>query len=98
MKQPKPEFNLDSILNNPVDAKRLKGFIDESVLEKEQIARHNEGLKDIRNEAKDALGIPPALFNHLVKTKFNESLKEEHEKLDATDQTLSKLYGESVAE
>lgn len=92
-KQPKPEFNLDSILNNPVDAKRLKGFIDEALLHKTKIKAANEDITDIRNEAKDSLGIPPALFNTLVKTKFNESLEQDQEKLDATDLTLTKLYG-----
>jgi len=92
-KQPKPEFNLESILNNPVDAKKLKGFIDESLIFKGKIRTANDDLKGIREGVKDDLGVPPALFNHLVKTKFNESLQQEHEKLEATDATLSKLYG-----
>lgn len=96
-KQETPEFNLESILSNPVDAKTLKGFIDEACLSKSKIRSENEAITDIRNEAKDKLGMPPSLFNHLVKTKFNEDLEKEHARLEATDQALTKLYGVSGA-
>ena len=92
-KTAKPEFSLETILNNPVDSRTLKGFIDEAMLSKGKIKMENEGLTDIRNEAKDKLGIPPGLFNNLVKTKFNESLKADHEKLEQTDLAITKLYG-----
>jgi hypothetical protein len=97
-KQPKPEFNLDSILNNPVQAKELKGYIEESLIHKRAIANANNGIADIRTEAKDSLGIPPGLFNYLVKTKFKEAedaLEKDQEKVDSADAALTKLYGSS---
>lgn len=93
-KTPKNDFSIETILSNPVDSRALKGFIDEAIIAKQKVKLENEGLADIRNEAKDKLGIPPGLFNHLVKTKFNESLKAEREKMETTDTTLVSLYGE----
>jgi hypothetical protein len=92
----KPEFNITSILNNPVDSKTLKGFIDEALLHKNTIANANAGISDIRNEAKEQLGIPPAQFMHMVNTKFKESLKKEKDKVDVTEGALGKLYGDSA--
>lgn len=96
-KQDKTEFNILTILNNPVDSKTLKGFIDEALLEKNKVANANMAITDIRNEAKDKLGIPPGQFNHMVSTKFNESLAREKDKFENTEETLGKLYGDSAA-
>jgi hypothetical protein len=93
-KTPKNDFSIETILSNPVDHRALKGFIDEAIISKQKVKLENEGLADIRNEAKDKLGIPPGLFNHLVKTKFNESLQAEREKMENIDTTLVALYGE----
>jgi hypothetical protein len=95
-KPQKAEFSLETILSNPVDSKTLKGFIDESILCKTKVRTENEALADIRNEAKEKLCIPPSLFNNLVKTKFNESLEADQAKLEATDATLTKLYGTAI--
>jgi hypothetical protein len=93
-KQAKTEFSIETILSNPVDSRTLKGFIDESIISKTKVKMENESLADIRNEAKDKLGIPPGLFNQLVRTKFNESLKADREKMEVVDDTLVSLYGE----
>jgi hypothetical protein len=97
-KQSKPEFNLDSILNNPVDSKTLQGFIDEAVLCREAKKSQNEAEADIRNEARDKLGIPPAMFNFLVKTRFADSLKTDKDKVEAGETVMEKLYGVSIEE
>lgn len=91
------EFSLETILSNPVDARTLKGFIDESILCKTKVKMENEALADIRNEAKEKLGIPPGLFNTLVRTKFNESLEADQAKMEATDATLTALYGTATS-
>jgi len=92
-KQPKPEFNFDSILNNPVDARKLKEFIDYSCEIKGKIEVHAADLKQQRDDAKENLGIPPALFNTLVKAKFNDGISAEKEKVDQADLALYKLWG-----
>ncbi len=61
------ETNLETIVNNPADAKTLKGFIEEFVICSDKIKREREAQKDIRNEAKDKLGIKPKQFNMLVR-------------------------------
>lgn len=95
-KTAKPEFSLETILNNPVDSKTLKGFIDEALLSKGKIKLENEALSDIRNEAKDNLGIPPSLFNYLVKVQFSDSLNTDNEKVEQADLVSSKLYGNGI--
>jgi len=92
-KQPKPEFNLDSLLNNPVDSRRLKEFIDYSVELKHKMKIHADDLKSQRDDAKDTLGIPPSLFNTLVKAKFNDGIADEKEKVDSADLALYRLWG-----
>jgi hypothetical protein len=93
-KAPKEDFSIETILKNPVDARTLKGFIDEAIIIKTKIQLENSGLADIRTEAKDKLGIPPGMLNHLVNTKFKESLVAERNKLETTDTALVSLYGE----
>lgn len=92
-KQPKAEFNLDSILNNPVASKQLKEFIDYSVELKQKMKIHQDDLKSQRDDAKENLGIPPGLFNTLVKAKFNDGISDEKEKVDNADLALYKLWG-----
>lgn len=93
-KAPKQDFSIETILKNPVDSRMLKGFIDEAIISKTKIQLENSALADIRTEAKDKLGIPPGTFNHLVNTKFKESLAQERTKFETTDTTLVTLYGE----
>jgi uncharacterized protein (UPF0335 family) len=73
-------------LHSDDDRKKLRGFIDECVLVKQKIKMEQETLKDIRSEAKDNLGIPPKIFNKLVKVAFNDSFqteKQEYEEFEA---------------
>lgn len=70
-KQPKLEFNIDTIVNNPVTKRQLEGFIEELVLCEQKISQEREAVKDIRNEAKDALGIPGKLLGKLVRERMN---------------------------
>lgn len=71
MKKTKVEFSLDGLLNNPVTKKQLEGFIEESVLCRSKIKTEQEAIRDIRNEAKDSLGIPGKILGKLVKESMN---------------------------
>lgn len=93
-KQKKPDFNIDTILKNPVDARMLKCLIDTALISKTKIELENAAISDQRTEAKDKLGMPPGVFNHLVQTRFKQSLAAERTKLETTDTTLVTLYGE----
>lgn len=97
-KQPTPEFNIDSILSNPVDSKTLQGFIDEAVLCRQKKKTESESEADIRTEAKDKLGIPPGMFNFLVKTRFSDTLKSDKDKVEAGETVMDKLYGVTYEE
>lgn len=95
-KQKKPDFNIDTILKNPVDARMLKCLIDTALISKTKIDLENAAIADQRNEAKDKLGMPPAVFNKLVSVKHNQSLAQERAKMETTDTTLVTLYGENA--
>ena len=65
----KVEFSLDAITGNPVTKGQLEGFIEEIYLGKQKVATENEAIKDIRNEAKDSLGIPGKVLMRLVRER-----------------------------
>lgn len=67
----KVEFNIDTIINNPVTKRQLEGFIEELVLCEQKISSEREAVKDIRNEAKDSMGIPGKLLGKLVRERMN---------------------------
>ena len=92
-KKEKVEFDLQSILSNPVDAKTLQGFIDEAVICRTKKKFETEAEADIKNEAKDKLGIPAETFNFLVKTRFNDTLKKDKDKVSDAEEVMEKLYG-----
>jgi len=70
-KKQKVEFSLETITNNPVTKKQLEGFIEEIQLHRGHIKTHQDGIKDILGEAKDAIGIPPKFLNGLVNEVMN---------------------------
>ena len=79
----KTEFSIESITSNETAKKRLLGFIGEAILAKRKIKTEQETLKDIRNEAKDSIGIPPKVFNKLLRLQLEgASLDQEMEELE----------------
>ncbi len=89
----KVEFDLQSILSNPTDTKTLQGFIDEAVICRQRKQMESEAEADIKNEAKDKLGIPAGMFAYLVKTRFKDSIKADKEKVEAGEEVLDRIYG-----
>lgn len=79
-KKAKPEFSIDKVLNDDVLMKQLEGFIEEVVLVQEKINLEKESLKDIKNEAKDSMGLPPKTLLKLVRLKTGQSSIEGAEK------------------
>lgn len=65
------EFSLSTIQANTAMKKQLEGYIEEIVLHKNKMKDASLGIKDIRGEAKDSLGIPPKILNKLVKEKMD---------------------------
>ena len=62
------EVTLESILNNPVTAKTLDGFIQEINLCQGKIASERVAIKDILAEAKDKLGLKSSLVRKLARS------------------------------
>ena len=86
-KKQKVEFSLDQLIKNPVTAKQLTGFIEEIMLCKVKMQQESEAVKDIRNEAKDSLGVPGKILNKLVKERMNPgSIESEVHDLDDVQQ------------
>ena len=67
----KVEFSLSSIQANPVQMKQLEGFIEEIVLWKSKVKTAQEGIADIRGQAKDTIGIPGKILMKLVRESIS---------------------------
>lgn len=92
-KQPKPQaVSLDSILSNPSDKSKLEAYIKEAVIHKEKIKFEQEGIKDIREDAFEQIGIEPKIFNELVKIKFKGNYAEEKDRISDIDSALELLF------
>ena len=50
VKKAKPEFSIESVLNDDNLKKQLEGFIEEVILCKQQMDQQKEAMKDIKNE------------------------------------------------
>ena len=92
----KTEFSLESITSNEVAKKRLLGFIEEAALCRRKIKTENEALKDIRNEARDSINIPPKVFNKLLRLQMEnentiEKEMEDLEKIGCLNDMLEAL-------
>lgn len=93
-KKAKPEFSIDRVLNDENLLKQLEGFIEELILSQGKINQEKEALKDIKNEAKDSMGIPPKTLQKLVRLKSGQSSLEGAEKeLEELRQLLEAISG-----
>lgn len=79
-KKAKPEFSIENVLNDENLKKQLEGFIEEVILCKQKLEQEKEAMKDIKNEAKDSMGIHPKVLLKLVKLKSGEATLEGAEK------------------
>ena len=75
-----PEFSIDKVLNDDNLKKQLEGFIEEAILVQTEIATQKDSLKNIRDEAKDSIGITPRMLMKLVRLKTGQSSLEGAEK------------------
>lgn len=74
----KKEFDINT------DAAALAPFIDEALIVKDKIELYKGSLKDIKERAKDELGIKPKLFNQILNMRFKRNrdlVEEENEEL-----------------
>lgn len=93
-KKVKVEFSLDTIRTNPVTRQQLEGFIEEVVISLKKIEQEKEAVKDIRNEAKDSLGIPGRIFGKLVKENMQEgSIEAEIHELEQVQDIANAIEG-----
>lgn len=67
---------------NQEEQKKLSGMIDEAVNSKVRIAAENDLLKEIRNRAKEELGIKTKVFNQIVKIVMERSADEYEEETE----------------
>ncbi len=79
-KKTKPEFSIEKVLNDDILMKQLEGFIEEVIIVQEKINQEKESLKDIKNEAKDSMGLSPKILLKLVRLKTGQSSIEGAEK------------------
>lgn len=66
-KKQKVVFDLNELLNDADKKMQLAGFIDEYGIAIEQVKGKQLDIKNIRDEAKESLGLPPKVLLKLVK-------------------------------
>jgi hypothetical protein len=92
-KQAVVQRDIASIVNNPSDNAKLKGFLDEAVLCRASMKNKQEDLRGIVEAANADLGIEPKLFNALVRVLFNNSFDKTQEELSDLEVALEALHG-----
>ena len=85
-------YDVGLSLKTDQDKKALKGFIDEAVNAKIRIKMENEAIRDIRNEAKEKLGISGKTFNRTVGAIFKDSITKEKQDYDEFETVVETLY------
>ncbi len=83
-------------LQSPADRDKLKAMIDEAVMCKKRAKLETDAVSDYRKEAKDALGIPPKIFNRVVKAVFKDEITTEKNDFDDVETILETLYPNHV--
>lgn len=92
----KVEFSLSALQANPVQMKALEGFIQEVALCRGKIKTEQSSIGDIRNEAKDSLGIPGKILMKLVREYMSEgSLESEMNDLELVQSLNQAIEGSS---
>ena len=82
------KFDLSTILNDPEKKRQLDGFVSEIALCRRKQRQESEAIKDIRSEAKEALGIPPGTLNKLVLEELDPGKIEQQQAELETAQAL----------
>jgi len=70
------------IMAIPSMKSKLNSFIDEAVLSKQKIQYEQDHIKAIRDNAKEEVGIKPAVFNAYVAMVFNNDYTQRKDKLE----------------
>jgi hypothetical protein len=92
-KKEKPQIRqLEDILGNPSDKSKLESFLDEAVRCKTRMADENEALKDLRETAKEDLGLDPKQFNQLSAIAFKNNFLEKQAEFSALDFAIEALF------
>jgi hypothetical protein len=83
---------IEDIMANSVDKKKLLSFIDEAVRVKRRIADENESFKAIKEEAEEQIGCNPKLFQQLVKISVDNSYIETKTNISALESAIEMLF------
>lgn len=74
--------SIADIMRDPNMRAKLTNLVDEAVKCKQKIQFEQQNIKVLREEAADALGLKPALFNAHVVMTFNNDYVQRKENLD----------------
>lgn len=94
-KKRKEYVSIESILNNPSDKSKLVVFLNQAVEHKQRIALENDGIKTLRQDAAETIGLEPKLFNQLVRVSFNNSFTETKAEISALESAIEILFPET---
>lgn len=92
-KQAPVQRDIGSILANPSDSAKLKGFLDEAVRCRVRMDDERLSLRGITEEANNQIGIENKLFNSLVRVLHQNSFDKTKEEVENLDIALEALHG-----
>jgi len=98
-KKVKPEFNLSDVMNDDVKKRQLRGFVIELADVNRRIKSEREAIKDIVDEAKESMGVPPKLLRKLVKEELLQGvLAAEQTEIQQTMEVAEALANVKIAQ
>jgi len=73
---------IKEIMEQPSMKAKLTSYVDEAVKSKGKIAFEQDHVKQIRDQARDELGLKPAVFNAYVAMVYNNDYVQRKDKLE----------------
>jgi hypothetical protein len=85
--------DIDSIMKDPAARAILTNLVDEAVACKSEIAKQQQNIKILREDALEQLQVSPKLFNAYVSAAFNNDYSNRKESLDEQVTLLDHIMG-----
>lgn len=79
-------------LSSPADQQALRGFIEEIIMAKSKIKDLNSDIKDIRENAKERLNVPPKMLNKWVSIVEKDTMRDLREEYETTERVIALLF------
>jgi hypothetical protein len=85
--------SIEDIMNNPALKAKLNNLVDEAVRAKQRIYMEQQTIKDLREVAKNDIGLNPKLFGHYTAAVFNNDYVKRKDDVDQISTLLDAIIG-----